>query len=132
MLVDLGRRLASFGMRVEFDYRGRIPLAASYGSRAIAIDLDVRGPAASQTLREQLRLRPELLKRLGWYYLRVHAFELFANPADVAERIAVALEVPMPDAGAAPRGELEQGGVAGELEPAENDTESAALTDLDR
>lgn len=73
-----------------------------------------------------------MLKRLGWYYLRVHAFELFANPADVAERIAVALEVPMPDAGAAPRGELEQGGVAGELEPAENDTESAALTDLDR
>lgn len=94
MLVDLGRRLASFGMRVELDYRGRIPLAAAYGARAIAIDLDgERGE--DLTLREELRLRPEQLKRLGWYYLRVHAFELFANPDTVARRIASALDVPI-------------------------------------
>ena len=120
MLVDLGNRLTSYGMRVEFDYRGRIPLAASYGNRAIAIDLDVRGPSAAQTLREQLRLRPELLKRLGWYYLRVHAFELFANPASVAERIAVALEVPMPTDEDEIAGELERGAAANAVPPLES------------
>ncbi|MFD2674351.1 ATP-binding protein [Gulosibacter bifidus] len=102
MLVDLGRRLESFGMRVELDYRGRIPLAASYGHRAIVVDMEAVGrgesdQAVKHTLRETLRLRPELLKRLGWYYLRVHAFELFANPEAVAQRIATALEVPIGD-----------------------------------
>ena len=99
MLVDLARRLASYGMRVEMDFRGEIPLAASYRNRAIVIDMDVASgsAAASTTLRESLRLRPELLKRLGWYYLRVRAFELFANPEAVARRIATALEVPIPD-----------------------------------
>ena len=71
------------------------------------------------TLRESLRLRPELLKRLGWYYLRVHAFELFAHPESVARRIAVALEVPMPEAAPA-AGEIESGAdtvqARGELE----------------
>ena len=98
MLVDLARRLSGLGMRVDLDYRGRIPLVASFGPRAIAIDLDAVDTEEAPTLREQLRLRPELLKRLGWYYLRVHAFELFANPESVARRIAVALEVPLPDA----------------------------------
>ena len=32
-----------------------------------------------------------LLKRLGWHYLRVHSFELFADPGAVALRIAIAL-----------------------------------------
>lgn len=102
MLTDLARRLASLGMRVHLDYRGRIPLAASYEHRAIVIDMEAarRGDDTSTlTLRESLRLRPELLKRLGWYYLRVHAFELFANPESVAQRIATALEVPMGDNG---------------------------------
>ena len=195
MLVDLAKRLEALGMRVELDYRGAIPLAASYGSRAIAIDTDAVGAGTSlaevqrllgaaalerraqqpairlgraddlvpadmsdevnqtvdivledrsddpdagpdgligaggrgvvptatagsssasrgaskggaaaaadplagverPTLRESLRLRPELLKRLGWYYLRVHSFELFANPDAIAHRIASALEVP--------------------------------------
>jgi hypothetical protein len=35
-----------------------------------------------------LRLRPELLRRLGWHYLRVHNFELFADPEAVAARVA--------------------------------------------
>ncbi|GGA62612.1 hypothetical protein GCM10011490_11290 [Pseudoclavibacter endophyticus] len=100
LLLDLAHRLEAFGMRVELDYRGRVPLAAAYGGRAIAIDTDaldgeVAGNGAP-TLRESLRLRPELLKRLGWYYLRVHSFELFATPEVIAERIAVALEVPRP------------------------------------
>ncbi|MFD2757000.1 AAA family ATPase [Gulosibacter faecalis] len=98
MLVDLARRLGAFGMRVELGFRGEIPLAASYDNRAIVIDMDVAaGSGTTTTLRESLRLRPELLKRLGWYYLRVRAFELFANPEAVARRIAVALEVPIPD-----------------------------------
>ncbi|SJM71746.1 ATP-binding protein [Gulosibacter sp. 10] len=121
MLVDLARRLGAFGMQVALDYRGRIPLAASYGNRAIAIDLEGRPSPQGHgtTLRESLRLRPELLKRLGWYYLRVHAFELFANPESVARRIAVALEVPMPEAAPA-AGEIESGAdtvqARGELE----------------
>lgn len=111
MLVDLARRLGSFGMQVALDYRGRIPLAASFGNRAIAIDLEGRERAGGQvtTLRESLRLRPEMLKRLGWYYLRVHAFELFANPESVARRIAVALEVPMPEARSPVAGEITDG-----------------------
>ena len=40
------------------------------------------------SLRESLRLRPEVLRRLGWHYARVHAFELFADPDAVADRVA--------------------------------------------
>ena len=40
------------------------------------------------SLRESLRLRPDVLRRLGWHYLRVHSFELFADPDAVAGRIA--------------------------------------------
>ena len=40
------------------------------------------------SLRESLRLRPELLRRLGWHYLRVHAFELFSDPDQVADKVA--------------------------------------------
>lgn len=127
MLVDLARRLAAFGMRVELDYRGRIPLAATYGHRAIVVDMEAANregveSASALTLRESLRLRPELLKRLGWYYLRVHAFELFANPEAVARRIATALEVPIdepaeqaPAIAAAPKS-IESGTVAGAAE----------------
>jgi hypothetical protein len=41
-----------------------------------------------RSLRESLRLRPEVLRRLGWHYARVHAFELFSDPDAVADRIA--------------------------------------------
>jgi len=33
-------------------------------------------------------LRPAALRRLGWHYVRVHTFELFADPEAVAARIA--------------------------------------------
>lgn len=98
LLQDLAQRLRSYGMIVQLGHRERIPLVAAYGGRAIAIDtdgLDANVTAEEEpTLREALRLRPELLKRLGWYYIRVHAFELFADPDAVARRIAVALKVP--------------------------------------
>jgi hypothetical protein len=38
--------------------------------------------------RESRRLRPEVQRRLGWHYARVHAFELFSDPDGVADRIA--------------------------------------------
>ena len=49
--------------------------------------------------REALRLRPQVLRRLGWHYIRVHAFDLYSDPAGVAERIAAILGV-APEGGA--------------------------------
>lgn len=89
MLVDLARRLEGLGLAPALGHRDKLGLVASYGGRAIAIETD---PVVNQTsLRESLRLRPEMLKRLGWHYLRVHSFELFADPDAVARRIATAL-----------------------------------------
>ncbi|MCU1437316.1 MAG: hypothetical protein JWP66_403 [Naasia sp.] len=89
MLVDLARRLQALGLDTELDYRGRLGLVASYQGKAIAIETDAT--QSGMSLREALRLRPEQLKRLGWHYLRVHSFELFADPGAVALRIGIAL-----------------------------------------
>lgn len=86
LLADLASRLEKLGLTVALDYRGAIPLAASLGDRAIAIDLDFAGSETS--LRDALRLRPAVLRRLGWHYHRVHSFDLFADPDRVAERVA--------------------------------------------
>ncbi len=86
MLGELADRLEKLGLTVELDYRGVIPLAASLGERAIAIDLDFAGGELS--LRDALRLRPSVLRRLGWHYHRVHSFDLFADPERVALRVA--------------------------------------------
>ncbi len=88
MLVDLSRRLEALGLKTALGYKG-LGLVASYKGRAIAIETDAAVTGTS--LREALRLRPEVLKRLGWHYLRVHSFELFADPGGVALRIAIAL-----------------------------------------
>ena len=62
--------------------------AASSGSwRPTAASASSSRPTPCCTgasLRESLRLRPEVLRRLGWHYLRVHAFELFSDPDAVA------------------------------------------------
>ena len=50
------------------------------------------------SLRESLRLRPELLRRLGWHYLRVHVFELFSDPDAVAQSIVTLLGARAPAA----------------------------------
>lgn len=100
MLVDLARRLTALGLETGLGYHGKLPLVASYGGRAIAVETD--GVVSGLSLRESLRLRPEVLKRLGWHYLRVHSFQLFADPDAVALRIAVALGA----RDAAPRTEL--------------------------
>jgi hypothetical protein len=89
MLVDLAQRLRAIGMTVALGYHGKLALVASYGSRAITVESD--GALAARTLRTGLRVRPEMLKRLGWHYLRVHSFDLFSDPDAVAQRIAIAL-----------------------------------------
>ncbi|XAO69468.1 AAA family ATPase [Diaminobutyricibacter sp. McL0608] len=86
MLVDLAKRLERRGLTVRLGYRGKLALVASHQGRAVAIETDAVVNQGS--LRESLRLRPEVLRRLGWHYLRVHSFELFADPDAVAARIA--------------------------------------------
>ena len=87
LLGELADQLERLGLTVALDYRGAIPLAASLGERAIAVDLDFAG-ADEQGLRSALRLRPAVLRRLGWHYHRVHSFDLFADPERVALRVA--------------------------------------------
>ena len=45
------------------------------------------------SLRETLRLRPHVLRRLGWHYVRVHAFDLYSDPVTAATRIAGVLGI---------------------------------------
>ncbi|MFP7761184.1 AAA family ATPase [Marisediminicola sp. LYQ134] len=94
MLVDLARRLRSRGLRVALGHRGKLGLVVANGGMCLTIETDtmlssVAGEPTS--LRESLRLRPEMLRRLGWHYLRVHSFELFSEPDAVADRIATML-----------------------------------------
>ena len=86
MLVDLAGRLERLGLTVSLGHRGKLALSASHAGRAVVVETDVVVGRAS--LRESLRLRPEVLRRLGWHYLRVHSFELFSNPDAVAARVA--------------------------------------------
>jgi hypothetical protein len=62
---------------------------ASRGGICVAIETDE--VLLESSLRESLRLRPEILRRLGWHYLRVHAFELFSDPDGVAARVVTML-----------------------------------------
>jgi hypothetical protein len=86
MLADLGARLERRGLRVSVGHRGSLALAAAGGGKAVVVETDAA--LNGMSLRESLRLRPEVLRRLGWHYARVHAFELFADPDAVADRIA--------------------------------------------
>lgn len=86
MLADLAERLEALGLKVTLDFRGTIPLAASLNGKAVAVETDYIGSETS--LRETLRLRPSVLRRLGWHYVRVHSFDLFADPDAVALRVA--------------------------------------------
>ncbi|MFM9877170.1 MAG: DEAD/DEAH box helicase [Rhodoglobus sp.] len=91
MLVDLAQRLQAKGLNVSLGHRGKLGLVASRGGVCLTIETDAVLHRA--TLRESLRLRPELLRRLGWHYLRVHAFDLFSDPDAVATRVATMLGV---------------------------------------
>ncbi|WP_165314341.1 AAA family ATPase [Agromyces protaetiae] len=89
MLADLARRLERQGIRVQLGYRGRLALAAAFAGKAVVVETD--DSLHGESLRESLRLRPDVLRRLGWHYLRVHSFELFGNPDAVAARVAALL-----------------------------------------
>jgi hypothetical protein len=91
MLVDLARRLQHHGVNVALGHRGKLGLVASHGGVCVSIETDA--VLHQSTLRESLRLRPELLRRLGWHYLRVHAFDLFSDPDAVARRVMTMLGV---------------------------------------
>jgi hypothetical protein len=89
MLVDLARRLEARGLQVALGHRGKLGLVASRGGMCVTIETDT--VLLRSGLRESLRLRPELLRRLGWHYLRVHAFELFSDPDAVAAKVMTLL-----------------------------------------
>lgn len=89
LLSDLAKRLEKLGIRVSLNFASRIGLAASYGKKAAAIDAD--WALTGNSWDEKLRLRPGLLRAMGWQYHRVHALEIFAKPQEVANRIAISL-----------------------------------------
>ena len=118
MLIDLARRLEARGLRTALGHRGKLRLVASRGGYCIAIDTDAS--LGTMSLRESLRLRPDLLRRLGWHYARVHVFELFSNPDAVAERIvqmARPVAVQPPPAPAPPSAERRAQAAQSETQP---------------
>jgi hypothetical protein len=91
MLADLARRLKRFGIRVVEGFGERIPLVASFGNQSLLVEPDWAN--AELDLTERIRLRPALLRSLGWGYQRVYSFEIFSDPQLVAERIGIRLGV---------------------------------------
>ena len=86
MLNDLSLRLKKLGARVDESLSVNMPLVVSYAKKAAVIEPDwaLRGESRS----EKFRIRPGLLRSLGWEYIRVHSFELFSDPQAIAQRIA--------------------------------------------
>jgi hypothetical protein len=89
LLADLALRLKRLGARVDLAFSERLPLVVAYGAKRAVVIAD--WALLGSTLSEKLRLRPRLLKALGWTPIRVHGFELFADPQAVALRIAESL-----------------------------------------
>ena len=86
MLNDLSLRLKKLGARVDETLSVSMPLVVSYAKKAAVIEPDwaLRGDNRN----EKFRIRPGLLRALGWQYVRVHSFELFSDPQAIAQRIA--------------------------------------------
>ncbi|ROQ38643.1 hypothetical protein EDF46_2284 [Frondihabitans sp. PhB188] len=91
MLVDLARRLEAKGIPVALGHRGKLGLVCANDGVCVTIETD--STLVESSLRESLRERPEILRRLGWHYVRVHAFQLFTDPDAVATRIADVLGI---------------------------------------
>ena len=85
MLSDLALRLRKLGAHVTLGYTSRIPMAVSFGAKSAIIlpDWNLIG----EDLSEQIRLRPALLKAMGWITVRIHALEVFSDPQALAIRI---------------------------------------------
>ncbi|MEY3028631.1 MAG: hypothetical protein RL198_28 [Actinomycetota bacterium] len=96
LLRDLALRLEKLGLTVRLGFADRIGLVASFGNQAAVIDPD--WGLLGESWDERLRLRPNLLRAMGWSYLRVHALEIFSTPQQVALRIARSLGAPDPQA----------------------------------
>ena len=90
LMTDLADRLRAMGLKVTLDYRG-LPLVVANGGVCAAVMSD--HDETSDSLRHVLRIEPELLRRLGWHTMRVHAFELFTDPEAVAARVAALVGV---------------------------------------
>lgn len=89
LLQDLALRLSKLGARVETNLGGQLPLVVGYANKAAVILPDWN--LAGETISEQIRLRPALLRAMGWRVIRVHTFELFADPEALAIRIGESL-----------------------------------------
>ena len=101
----LAQELRALGIDCTLGYRGSLTLVAKHGGKAVVAESDPEVHASS--LREALRLRPQVLRRLGWHYVRVHAFDLYSDPAAVAARIAGVLGREVGPTTAVPTVELE-------------------------
>jgi hypothetical protein len=101
LTLALAQQLRRLGVAVDVDYRGLLPLVAQHRGKAVVVECDPE--TRQESLRESLRLRPQILRRLGWHYVRVHAFDLYSDPAGVAARIGgiLGLEPETPTADAA-------------------------------
>ena len=91
MIADLAIRLTKLGVTTRTNFSTRIKLVASVGERASIVEPD--WGILGYNLTERYRLRPALLEAMGWMYLRVPSFELFADPEQVARSIAMSLGI---------------------------------------
>lgn len=100
LLADLAARLRAEGLVVQTPVgQGRyaVPLGiedpARPGRMLVAVDTDLL-PLSAPPGREEFRLRPEQLTRLGWSHTRVRSSDLFRDPArEVARLLALVREV---------------------------------------
>ncbi|MEN9713955.1 MAG: hypothetical protein RLZZ164_619 [Actinomycetota bacterium] len=93
LLGDLASRLRRLGARVDTGFAERLPLVVAYANTKAVVMPD--SALLGSNLTEKFRLRPNLLRSLGFEYIRVHSFELFADPASVASQIAGRLRMPI-------------------------------------
>ncbi len=92
LTLTLAQHLRALAIAVDVHYRGgQLPLVAQHKGKAVVVDCDPE--SRNETLRESLRRRPQILRRLGWHYLRVHPFEIYRDPAEVAQRVAAILGI---------------------------------------
>lgn len=89
LLLDLSVRLQKLGARVVAGFGERLPLVVAFANNVAVIEPD--WALVGETWTERLRLRPNLLRAMGYKFERVYSFELFADPQAVAHRIAESL-----------------------------------------
>lgn len=99
LLVDLAERLWKTGLTVETNYglegSDYVPLAVGHPDFPeeffVAVVIDDRRYAATQSIRVRDRLRLARLQRLGWHVIQVWSVALFLNPEAQAHRIREAV-----------------------------------------